>query len=57
VSYLLITHNWGVVAEMADSVAVMYQGRLVEQGAVASVLQQPQHPYTRQLLEAVPRLA
>jgi peptide/nickel transport system ATP-binding protein len=57
VSYLLITHNWGVVAEMADSVAVMYQGRLVEQGAVATVLQQPQHPYTRQLLEAVPRLA
>jgi oligopeptide/dipeptide ABC transporter ATP-binding protein len=42
---------------MADSVAVMYQGRLVEQGAVATVLQQPQHPYTRQLLEAVPRLA
>jgi peptide/nickel transport system ATP-binding protein len=56
ISYLLITHNLGVVAEMAHQVAVMYQGRLVEQGDVEQVLMQPSHPYTQQLLDAVPKL-
>lgn len=55
-SYLLITHSFGVVAEMADEVAVMYQGRIVERGPVQQVLQQPMHDYTRSLLAAVPRL-
>ncbi len=55
-SYLLITHNLGVVAEMADQVAVMYQGKIVEHGAVEQVLYQPQHAYTQALLNAVPKL-
>ena len=53
---LLITHDLGIVAENADRVAVMYAGRLVEDGPVASVFQEPRHPYTRGLLGAVPRL-
>jgi ABC-type microcin C transport system duplicated ATPase subunit YejF len=55
-SYLLITHNLGVVAEMADQVAVMYQGEIVEQGCVEQVLMSPQHDYTKTLLQAVPKL-
>jgi ABC-type dipeptide/oligopeptide/nickel transport system ATPase component len=51
---LLITHDFGVIAEMADSVAVMYKGRLVERGAVREVLRHPSHDYTRNLLAAVP---
>jgi oligopeptide/dipeptide ABC transporter ATP-binding protein len=51
---LLITHDFGVIAEMADRVAVMYAGRIVEQGPVADVLQSPAHPYTRGLLESMP---
>ncbi|WP_102157449.1 ABC transporter ATP-binding protein [Zhihengliuella halotolerans] len=53
---LLITHNMGVVADMADRVAVMFRGDLVETGTVKDVLTRPQHPYTQKLLEAVPRL-
>lgn len=53
---LLITHNMGVVAEIADRVTVMYQGKVVEQGAVPQVLKQPVAPYSQQLLAAVPRL-
>ena len=53
---LLITHDFGVIAEMADRVAVMRGGQLVEQGAVRSVLRQPSHDYTRRLLSAVPRM-
>ncbi|MGZ3322258.1 MAG: dipeptide ABC transporter ATP-binding protein, partial [Xanthobacteraceae bacterium] len=54
---LFITHDFGVVAEIADRVAVMQQGSIVEQGDAASVLNHPQHPYTRQLIAAVPPLA
>ena len=53
---LLITHNLGVVAEVADEVAVMYAGRLVETGPVAEVLRHPAHPYVKALLRALPRL-
>jgi ABC-type dipeptide/oligopeptide/nickel transport system ATPase component len=51
---LLITHDFGVIAEMADHVAVMYKGRLVEHGSVREVLRRPSHDYTRSLLAAVP---
>ncbi len=54
---LYITHDFGVVAEIADRVAVMQHGRLVEVGAAADVLNRPQHPYTRSLIAAVPKLA
>ena len=52
---LFITHNFGVVAEIADRVMVMYAGRIVEQGSVGQVLASPRMPYTRGLLAAVPR--
>ncbi|HZM59816.1 MAG TPA: ABC transporter ATP-binding protein [Vicinamibacterales bacterium] len=51
---LLITHDFGVVAEMADRVAVMHRGRLVEQGPVRQILRAPHHDYTKILLAAVP---
>ena len=51
---LLITHDFGVIAEMADHVAVMFKGRLVEYGTVREVLRHPSHDYTRSLLAAVP---
>jgi ABC-type dipeptide/oligopeptide/nickel transport system ATPase component len=51
---LLITHDFGVVAQMADDVAVMKQGEIVERGPVRAVLKQPQHAYTRMLLDAMP---
>jgi oligopeptide transport system ATP-binding protein len=53
-SMLLITHDLGVVARSADQVAVMYAGRIVEQGAVRDVLRNPGHPYTRGLIASVP---
>jgi oligopeptide transport system ATP-binding protein len=52
---VLITHDLGVVAEVADHVAVMYGGRVVESGPVRDVLSRPAHPYTLALLESVPR--
>jgi oligopeptide/dipeptide ABC transporter ATP-binding protein len=53
---LLITHDIGVVAEMADEVIVMYTGKVVEQGDVISVLNSPKHPYTVGLLNSIPSL-
>jgi oligopeptide/dipeptide ABC transporter ATP-binding protein len=51
---LFITHDMGVVAEMADHVLVMYAGRVVEQGPVAEVLRAPRNPYTRALIDSIP---
>ena len=53
---IFITHNLGIVAKMCDQVAVMYGGRLVESGPVARIYNAPAHPYTRALLESIPRL-
>ncbi len=53
---LLITHDLGVVAKMADRVAVMVAGRVVEQGSVDAVFRRPQHPYTLALLRSIPRI-
>lgn len=53
---ILITHDMGAVAELADRVAVMYAGRVVEQGPVTEVLSNPQHPYTKGLIDCVPHL-
>ena len=53
---LVVTHNMGVVAKMADRVAVMYGGRIVEYGCRHHVLTMPAHPYTRALMTAIPRL-
>ena len=55
-SIILITHDMGVVAEMADRVALLQGGRLVEDGSVFDIFERPQHDYTRTLLAAVPRL-
>lgn len=55
-SMLLITHNLGIIAEMSDYVYVMYAGKILEQGDVKTIFQKPEHPYTRGLLEAVPRI-
>ena len=53
---MFITHDMGVVAQMADDVVVMWRGRPVEQGPVEQIFHRPQHPYTRALLSAVPKL-
>jgi peptide/nickel transport system ATP-binding protein len=53
---LFITHDLGVVAQMADEVSIMYGGRIVERGPVRAIFRDPQHPYTMNLLRAVPRL-
>ena len=54
---ILITHNIGVIAEMADDVAVMYLGRVVEFGSVYDIFELPRHPYTIELLRSVPSIA
>lgn len=55
-TYLLITHNFSVVAYLADEVAVMREGKLVEQGTVEQILHNPQHEYTKSLLGAIPKI-
>jgi len=56
IAILLITHDLGVVAEIADDVAVMYAGQIVERGPAIEILQSPQHPYTQGLLQSLPRI-
>jgi peptide/nickel transport system ATP-binding protein len=51
---MLITHDLGVIAEMADDVVVMYLGRVVEEGPVDDIFHAPKHPYTRALLRSIP---
>lgn len=53
---LLITHDLGVVAEMCDRVVVMYAGRVVEEATVEELFENPQHPYTKGLINSVPKL-
>ncbi len=53
---MLITHNFSIVADIADNIAVMFRGKIVEYGPTQRVLRQPQHPYTKALLECIPRL-
>jgi peptide/nickel transport system ATP-binding protein len=55
-SVIFITHDLGVVAEMADDVAVMYLGRIVEQASVDTIFYEPSHPYTLELLKSIPEL-
>jgi peptide/nickel transport system ATP-binding protein len=55
-SIILITHDMGAVAEMADRVMVMYAGRVIEQGATEQVLSHPGHPYTQGLIDCLPEL-
>lgn len=55
-SILLITHDMGVVAEMADDIAVMYMGNIIESGSAREVLKHPSHPYTKALLDSIPVL-
>jgi len=56
-SIILITHDLGVVAEMADRVAVMYAGQIVELATVAELFSNPRHPYTRSLFSSIPSQA
>jgi len=53
---ILITHNMGIVAEVADDIAVMYMGRIMERGSTRQIFSNPAHPYTRALLKSVPVL-
>mgnify|MGYP003768405379 FL=1 len=53
---ILISHNLGVIAQMAEKVIVMYLGKIVEQGDVASIFNDPKHPYTQELLKSIPKL-
>jgi len=55
-SIMIITHNLGVVAEMADDVVVMYLGEVVEHTDVESIFYRPKHPYTRALLKSIPKV-
>jgi len=54
---IFITHNLGIVAKMCDQLAVMYAGRVVESGPVSRVFNAPAHPYTKALLNSIPRIA
>lgn len=56
-SILIITHDFGIVADIADRLAVMYAGSIVEQGDVFEIFEEPRHPYTRLLMRALPRVS
>ena len=56
-SILLITHDLGVIAENCDEVCVMYAGRVVERGSTQKIFASPQHAYTQDLLDSIPKLA
>jgi oligopeptide/dipeptide ABC transporter ATP-binding protein len=56
-SILYITHNLGVIAEVADTTYVMYLGRIVEHGTISQVFEDPKHPYTERLLKSIPRFS
>jgi oligopeptide/dipeptide ABC transporter ATP-binding protein len=56
VALIFVTHDLGIVAKMCDRVAVMYAGKIVEQGAVRTIYNHPQHPYTEGLIKSVPRI-
>src|SRR5262249_24120817 len=55
-SLILVTHDLGVIAQIADRVAVMYAGQIVEEAPVAQLFAHPRHPYTRGLMHSIPRL-
>lgn len=53
---MLITHNFGLVAEIADKIGVMYAGEIIEMGDVYEIFKNPIHPYTKLLMQALPRI-
>jgi ABC-type dipeptide/oligopeptide/nickel transport system ATPase component len=53
---ILITHNFGIISDFADKVAVMFRGEIVEAGETAKILREPQHPYTKALIQCIPKL-
>ena len=55
-SMILITHNFGIIGGIADRVAVMFRGKIVEYGPAEKILREPQHPYTRALIDCIPKL-
>lgn len=55
-SIIFITHNLGVISQVADEIVVMYLGKIMERGSVREVIRRPQHPYTKSLLRAIPKL-
>ena len=55
-SVLFITHDMGIVAEISDRVAVMYQGKIIEYGRTTEIFQSPKNTYTKKLINSVPRL-
>ena len=55
-SIILITHNFGIVDEFADDIAVMFRGEIVEMGPAEKILADPQHPYTKALIKCIPKM-
>jgi len=53
VAILIVTHNFGVVADLCDRVAVMQYGRIVESGSINDIFENPEHPYTKELLNSI----
>jgi ABC-type dipeptide/oligopeptide/nickel transport system ATPase component len=55
-SLIIITHNLGIIRNVADRVAVMFRGKIVEEATVDEILSQPKHPYTKALIECIPKM-